>query len=516
MAENLHFLKQHPSQSCLVSLRHAAEHFPDEAALSHKDQTLSYRQLSAQVAACREKLLAAGLNAGDSLFLLVPNSIELVLLQLAAMEEGLLLALADVRTRPEELSRMCALAKPVAIIAHPRLMEQASRLSESQGSRLLASQDLATGEESRRVDSKSGGRLVYFRQDRNDIWQGAIFRLQDVDHTVQLVRQLFSLHKGSTVLCHMSGAHYLSLPSMILPALCSAGHLVILDRDCPQEEVLDAVAAYNPQLMIHYRQYFWALHKAALKRADAGRSLGVIQHAVVNADSPSLPFRQSWEELFQGHLLAGFATTFAGAFLALDMSWLERREGFVGKALPGAELRIVDESGNDRPNGRWGEILFTSNGRASAFLENSEGNPEIWEEGWLRTQQMAMRNSDSFLTLADEVMDVIWVHGFKVSPLEIEEPMLEQPGILDCAAVNAPRSSRQDQIQLFVVSDTDDNGEAIWNSERLIKVCERIFPPYLRPALFHVIEAIPYDDEEIKLRKELKYRYQSAESWRNS
>ncbi len=75
MAENLQFLKQHPSQSCLVSLRHAAEHFPDEAALSHKDQTLSYRQLSAQVAACREKLLAAGLSAGDSLFLLVPNSI---------------------------------------------------------------------------------------------------------------------------------------------------------------------------------------------------------------------------------------------------------------------------------------------------------------------------------------------------------------------------------------------------------------------------------------------------------
>ncbi|MEK7203897.1 MAG: hypothetical protein AAB254_00160, partial [candidate division NC10 bacterium] len=43
---------------------------------------------------------------------------------------------------------------------------------------------------------------------------------------------------------------------------------------------------------------------------------GIVLHAVVNADSPQLPFRAAWEELFQGHLLSGFATTLAGAFLS--------------------------------------------------------------------------------------------------------------------------------------------------------------------------------------------------------
>lgn len=519
MAVDLQFLHQIVQPSCLLQLRQVAQRFPDDQALVHADQSLSYNELMQRVAAVRRALQATLPADCHRVLLLVPNSLELVLLQLALLEEGRQLALADVRTKSDVLGSMVDLFQPDVLIETPVMAAVTSELRPDSDLLHVAAADL-TVPDAESVEApaelKEGAELVYFRHDRLEAWQGAIFPIESISSTVQLVRQLFSLHRGDAVLCHMSGGHYLALSSMILPALCSCGKLVILDRDCPQAEVLDAIELHNPKLMIHYRAYFWLLHKAAQERKEQQGTLGTLQFAVVNADSPSLPFRSSWEELFNGHLLSGFATTFAGSFLTLNLSWLEIREGFVGKALPGVELRIEDESGHERPNGRWGEILFTSQGQARRFLDNPEGNPELGEDGWLRTQQMAMRNTDAFLTLADEVVDVIWVHGFKVSPVEIEEPLLEQPGILDCAAVNAPRSSSPDQVQLFVVSDTDDDGQPVWNAERLLKVCERIYPPYLRPGSFHLIDEIPYDDEEIKLRKELKYRMHSAEPWRSN
>ncbi len=522
MTADLQFLHQASSNSCLEDLRRVMADFPARPALLHEGLTQSYAELDLAWEATRHWLESRGVPASCRVLLLSPNLPETIWLQLALLGNGALTALVDLKTNREALLLIAQEFQPSIVLCTPDMAERAGELLRELSPRTLL---LSTGglreavaaapELARRPLSREG-RVLYFRMDREDHWRGALFGLGELSATCRQVRQLFSLHLGDAVLCQMSTAHYLALSSMILPALCSGGKLLLLDRGCGDDPLLDAIAAHEPRLMIHYRKTYWYLHRAALRRREEGRPLGCLLHAVVNADSPQLPFRSSWEDLFQGHLLAGFATTFAGAFLVLNLPWLEDREGFVGKALPGVELRILDETGTERLTGRWGEVLFRSPGMACEFLGDERLNPELGEDGWLRSQQMAMQDTDGFLTLADEVFDVIWVYGFKVSPLEIEEPVRELPGVLDAAAVNAPRATHPDLIHLYVQVEEDAEGRPAWSEAALLARCRQLFPPYLQPAQVFVVDEIPHDDEEFKLRKELKYRTSTADLWRSS
>ncbi|MDP2361077.1 MAG: class I adenylate-forming enzyme family protein [bacterium] len=522
MTADLSFLEYRPVASCLEEIRRVAHQFPDEPALITESLEQTHGALQASVEATRAWLAGQGLPPGCSVLVLVPNCPEMVWLQLALLGMGCRSALIDVKTKREALIQIGQELLPAVLICAAELIARGEELRKHLPPRtvLLSTADLRAAAlvapPATWSDLSTEGRIAYFRMDREDRWRGAWFGLPQLGATAQQVRQLYSLHRGCAVLCQMPASHYLALSSMILPALCAAGHLVLLDRTCSVDLVLDMVARTEPRLMIHYRRNYWFLHRAAQQRHEAGQPLGRILHAVVNADSPQLPFRSSWEDLFQGHLLAGFATTWAGAFLALNLPWLEDREGFVGKALPGVDLRILDETGQERPSGRWGEVIFRSPGMAGELTADLRSSPEATEDGWLRSQQMAMMDTDGFLTLADEVFDVIWLHGFKVSPLEIEEPLCELPGVVDAAALGGARGSQPDQVLLFVQCETDESGHPCWTEEALREECVRLFPPYLRPSRIIFVDEIPYDDEEFKLRKDLRHRTETADPWRTT
>jgi len=520
MTADLQFLHQASTRSCLEDLRAAATVASGLPALVHPTLSQTHAELQQAWEATRLWLAAKGLPSSCRVLLLAGNQPEAVWLQLALLADGAQTALVDARTNREALLLMVEEFRPSVVLCTPDLEERAAEAAATVPRCLLLSsqglREAVAGTPSAPPRPLSlEGRVAYFRMDREDHWRGAWFGLPQLGATARQTRQLFSLHLGSAVLCQMGIAHYLALSTMVLPALCSGGTLVLLERPCSEEALLDAIAAHNPRLMVHYRKSYWFLARAAERRRALGLPLGTVEHAVVNADSPQLPFRAQWEELFQGHLLAGFATTFAGSFLSLNLPWLEDREGFTGKALPGVELRILDETGAERPTGRWGEVLFRSPGMACAFTGDDRTNPELGEDGWLRSQQMAMQDTDGFLTLADEVFDVIWVHGFKVSPLEVEDPIRELPGVVDAAAVNAPRSTHPDQIHLYVHVEEDGEGRPRWSEAALLERCRELFPPYLRPAGVFLVEDIPHDDEGFKLRKELKYRTPTADLWRS-
>lgn len=521
MTADLEFLHQPQLTSCLELLRQVAHAVPHEPALRCSDLVQSHAQLHASVEATRKWLVEQGLPPGCRVLLLLPNGPEQVWLQVALLGHGAHTALVDVKSSREALVQIAQEALPAVMICSSGFEEQCTALLQHlpPRTRVLTVDTLrerASDAETptRLAPLSTEGSLLYFRMDREDRWRGAHFGLDSLGATAQQVRQLFSLHLGSTVLCHMSVAHYLAFSSMVLPALCAGGCLVLADRGATAEELLDLMVEHRPRLMIHYRTFYWHLLKAAQARRAAGLPVGQVLHALVNAESPHLPFQKEWEELFQGNLLAGFATTWAGSFLSLDLPWLERRENFVGMSLPGVDLKILDETGQERPIGRWGEVIFQSPGMTRAFTQDARLSPELTEDGWLRSQQMAMLDAEGYLTLADEVFDVIWLHGFKVSPLEIEEPLMALPGVLDAAALGAPRGLHPDQVVLFVHSDVDDEGRALWSESTLMRECAKLFPPYLRPARIFLVDAIPYDDEAFKQRKELRYRTQHADLWR--
>jgi malonyl-CoA/methylmalonyl-CoA synthetase len=117
----------------------------------------------------------------------------------------------------------------------------------------------------------------------------------------------------------------------------------------------------------------------------------------------------------------------------------ERRPGFVGTPLPGVEVRLVREDGDEAAAGDPGEILVRGPGIFQEYwLRADETGAAFTENGWFRTGDVAVVEAGAFRILGRLSVDIIKTGGEKVSALEIEDALREHPAITDCAVVGLP------------------------------------------------------------------------------
>jgi len=147
---------------------------------------------------------------------------------------------------------------------------------------------------------------------------------------------------------------------------------------------------------------------------------------------------EEWRAITGHTLLERYGMTEIGMALSNPLDG-ERRPGYVGSALPGVDLRLVDEHGTDAAAGDPGEILV----RGPAVFLEYWGRPDATgaafsESGWFRTGDVAVVEGGAFRILGRLSVDIIKTGGEKVSALEIEDVLREHPAIIDCAVVGLP------------------------------------------------------------------------------
>jgi acyl-CoA synthetase (AMP-forming)/AMP-acid ligase II len=109
-----------------------------------------------------------------------------------------------------------------------------------------------------------------------------------------------------------------------------------------------------------------------------------------------------------------------------------------GRALPGNEIRLVDEDGQEVPLGEPGEILSRGPERFWGYTDPSLTALHIDADGWYRTEDVGVLDDDGFLTITDRIKDIIIRGGENVSAAEIEELLMHVPGVAEVAVVAAP------------------------------------------------------------------------------
>jgi acyl-CoA synthetase (AMP-forming)/AMP-acid ligase II len=109
-----------------------------------------------------------------------------------------------------------------------------------------------------------------------------------------------------------------------------------------------------------------------------------------------------------------------------------------GRALPGVELRVVDDDGHDVPTGEPGEILSRGPERFWGYTDPSFSDAVLDADGWYRTEDVGVLDADGYLTITDRKKDIIIRGGENVSAAEVEELLMRMPGVTEVAVVAAP------------------------------------------------------------------------------
>ena len=127
------------------------------------------------------------------------------------------------------------------------------------------------------------------------------------------------------------------------------------------------------------------------------------------------------------------------------------RRGSSGELLPGFEARIVDEDGRDVPDNTVGTLLLRGDSTAPYYWNQHRKSQQTMQGEWLHTGDKFHRDAEGFYWFAGRSDDMLKVGGSWVSPIEVENTLLEHEAVLEAAVVGAQDSDRLIKPKAYIV-----------------------------------------------------------------
>lgn len=174
----------------------------------------------------------------------------------------------------------------------------------------------------------------------------------------------------------------------------------------------------------------------------------------------------------------------------------EARAGTVGVPLPGVELRLVEEDGTpitSYDGETVGEIQVRGPNLFTEYLNRPDATAAAFTaDGWFRTGDMAVREADGYVRIVGrKATDLIKSGGYKIGAGEIENALLEHPGVREAAVTGEPDPDLGERIVAWIVPSDPQSPPSI---EELADHVAARLAPHKRPRRVHHLEALPRND----------------------
>lgn len=160
------------------------------------------------------------------------------------------------------------------------------------------------------------------------------------------------------------------------------------------------------------------------------------------------------------NILMGYGLTECGRVASAPMHEVQARMGGVGYALPGVELRVVDEQGEMLPPGREGVLCVRSDSAAAGYLDAPAAQAEVFQGDWVRSGDRAILEADGYLRILGRTDDVINFGGVRVQPQAIEAELLALGDVQEAAVFGVERGAAPAVLCAAVVPSAGLDAEA--------------------------------------------------------
>jgi HIP---CoA ligase len=174
-----------------------------------------------------------------------------------------------------------------------------------------------------------------------------------------------------------------------------------------------------------------------------------------------------------------------------------------GRAIPGVEVRIVDDGGVEQPAGAAGEVVVRGYNVMGAYFEEPEQTAEaIDADGWLHTGDVGVMDERGYLRITDRTKDMFIVGGFNAYPAEIEQLLLAHPHVAQAAVVGVP-DDRQGEVGFAYVVPT---AGAAPDPAEVVAWARGTMANFKAPRYVEVVDALPLNASGKVLKYELRER----------
>jgi long-chain acyl-CoA synthetase len=209
---------------------------------------------------------------------------------------------------------------------------------------------------------------------------------------------------------------------------------------------------------------------------------------------------ERWKKTTGCTLAEAYGLTETSPAVCINPLDLAAYNGSIGLPIPSTDVAIWSEESQPLPIGEIGELMVRGPQVMKGYWNRPNETANVLDaEGWLHTGDIARMDESGYVYIVDRKKDMILVSGFNVYPNEVEDTVMQHPGVAEVAAVGLPDEHSGEVVKLFVVRK-DPN----LTIEDLKAFCRENLTGYKRPKLIEFRDALPKSNVGKILRRELR------------
>ena len=209
---------------------------------------------------------------------------------------------------------------------------------------------------------------------------------------------------------------------------------------------------------------------------------------------------ERWKKVTGVTLVEAYGLTETSPAACINPLDLAAYNGSIGLPIPSTDVAIWSEDGHPLPQGEVGELMVRGPQVMKGYWQRPDETAKVLDaSGWLHTGDVARMDENGYFYIVDRKKDMILVSGFNVYPNEVEDVVMQHPGVAEVAAVGVPDEHSGEVVKLFVVRK-DPN----LTVEELKKFCHDNLTGYKRPKIIEFRDSLPKSNVGKILRRELR------------
>jgi benzoate-CoA ligase len=229
---------------------------------------------------------------------------------------------------------------------------------------------------------------------------------------------------------------------LYFPFSVGASAVYLSGRPTPRA-VFEAIEEHRPTLYFGVPTLYGTM-------LETDGSLNRVRMCISAGEALPPRLLERWKERFGIPITDGIGST-EMAHIFISNEGPDVRPGSTGKPVPGYEARIVDEDLRELDDGEVGTLLIKGDSSAACYWNKHEKTKETMVGEWLNTGDKFYRDAEGYYYYVGRSNDMLKVGGIWVSPIEVENCIMDHPAVMECAVIGAPDAEGLVKPKAFVV-----------------------------------------------------------------
>jgi len=433
----------------------------DKVAIYYKDQRLTYRDIQRMIDKAGNALKSLGVEIENRVAILLPDCPEWVVSFFGAMKIGAVPIPLNTMLAPKDYEYMLNDSRAKVIIASDDLVTRIEEVrnglrylrhlvvvGEAKGDQLSYDELTKGASPMLKAEdvSKDDVAGMWYTSGSTGLPKGTVHLHHDLLYMGELFNRAFlGLNEHDIVFGVPRLFFSFGTTQLISSFYLGGSHILASEKPTP-DNVLRAIAKYKPTAFFGVPTFYANM----LSVQDVQRySISSVRIWCSAGEHLPIEVYRRFKERFGPELLNGIGCTESLTIYLANRPG-RVKPGSTGELVPGHQVKIVSDQGQEVPCGEGGELMLKVDSNFPYYWNKHERTKEVMNGEWIRTGDMFRQDKDGYFWFMGRIDDVIQVGGIKVIPTEVEAVLIEHPAVIEAAVVGVADEHGLLKPQAFV------------------------------------------------------------------